>query len=276
MIASIDEGCGYRQRKGECIDHRRKRMSDRRRSRRGPAIAVSVEDVGARQGGGSQLPQLLLLCGLQHFYGKRSREAGAEKRCRLEGRESNPRQRRQIGVVEGVQGATAREVLARKRSTRQGAGIAAWGHDRGGGRDFFFSLPREEDEESAHRRKILSLDSIGMGNCGRCYGKMGRQQDEALSTTVEEDVGEETTAAIGATTRWVRLEAAGGDEVAIGDDDAVATEAVVVLKMSWLEIWRHYWPSIVRNTSLSPRTGFHKCTVGEDGLLGHWTSNGYH
>ncbi|RWW46417.1 hypothetical protein BHE74_00047655 [Ensete ventricosum] len=204
------------QRKGECIDRRRKRMSDRRRSRRGQAIAVS------------------------HFYGKRSREAGAEKRCRLEGRESNPRQRRQIGVVEGVQGATAREVLARKRSTRQGAGIAAWGHDGGGGRDFFFSLPREEDEESAHRRKILSLDSIGMGNCGRCYGKMGRQQDEALSTTVEEDVGEETTAAIGATTRWVRLEAAGGDEVAIGDDDAVATEAVVVLKMSWLEIWRHY------------------------------------
>ncbi|RRT66360.1 hypothetical protein B296_00021884 [Ensete ventricosum] len=104
-----NEGCGYRQRKGECIDRRRKRMSDRR-SRRGPAIVVSVEDAGARQGGGSQLPQLLLLCGLQHFYGKRSREAGAEKRCRLEGRESNPRQRRQIEAVEGVQGATAREV----------------------------------------------------------------------------------------------------------------------------------------------------------------------
>ncbi|RRT66361.1 hypothetical protein B296_00021885 [Ensete ventricosum] len=85
-----------------------------------------------------------------------------------------------------------------------------------------------------------------MGNYGRCYGKMGRQQDEALSTVVEEDVGEEITVAIGATTRWVRLEAAGRDEVTIGDDNAVATEVVAALKMSWLEIWRHYWPSIGR------------------------------
>ncbi|RWV78036.1 hypothetical protein GW17_00061059 [Ensete ventricosum] len=48
--------------------------------------------------------------------------------------------------------------------------------------------------------------------------------------------GEETTVATRVTTRWVRLEATGRDEVAIGDDDAAAAEAVAALKKSWAEI----------------------------------------
>ncbi|RZS27398.1 hypothetical protein BHM03_00060856, partial [Ensete ventricosum] len=75
------------------------------------------------------------------------------------------------------------------------------------------------------------------------YGKdsIDRQsQDEALSMATEEDAGEETVAAIGATTRWVRLKAAGRYEVTIGDDDTTTAEAVAALKMSWSEIWRHY------------------------------------
>ncbi|RZS00017.1 hypothetical protein BHM03_00029658 [Ensete ventricosum] len=45
--ASTYEGCGCRQRKEECIGRRNKRMTSRRRSKRGPAIAVDVEDVVA-------------------------------------------------------------------------------------------------------------------------------------------------------------------------------------------------------------------------------------
>ncbi|RRT51118.1 hypothetical protein B296_00025600 [Ensete ventricosum] len=47
MTASTYEGCSCRLRKGECIGRRNKRMSSRRRSKRGPAIAVGVEDVVA-------------------------------------------------------------------------------------------------------------------------------------------------------------------------------------------------------------------------------------
>ncbi|RRT39474.1 hypothetical protein B296_00041368, partial [Ensete ventricosum] len=53
---------------------------------------------------------------------------------------------------------------------------------------------------------------------------------------VKEDVGEETTTATRVTTRWVRLEATGRDEVAIGDDDTAAAEAVAALKKPWPEI----------------------------------------
>ncbi|RZS08699.1 hypothetical protein BHM03_00039709 [Ensete ventricosum] len=197
MVAPTYEGCGYRQRKGECIGHRRKTMCSRRKSRRGPTIVVNVkEDVSARRGG-SQLQRLLLLCGLQHFYDERSKEARAEKRC----------------------------------------------------------YSGEEEEHSA----------------GRWHSS-----DEAPSTTTKEDVGEETAAATGATTRWVRLEAAGRDEVAIEDDDATATEVVTTLKMSWPEIWRHCRPSTMRNMSLSPRVDFHRCMTGEDGRPGRWTSEGYY
>ncbi|RWW61122.1 hypothetical protein BHE74_00031838 [Ensete ventricosum] len=239
MVAPTYEGCGYRQRKGECIGHRRKTMCSRRKSRRGPTIVVNVkEDVSARRGG-SQLQRLLLLCGLQHFYDERSKEARAEKRCYCKsdgGALGGGSDDAEEIVVDLVSSCPTRrqQVLARKRSTRQGAGIAA------------------------------------------CHEKMGRQQDEAPSTTTKEDVGEETAAATGATTRWVRLEAAGRDEVAIEDDDATATEVVTTLKMSWPEIWRHCRPSTMRNMSLSPRVDFHRCMTGEDGRPGRWTSEGYY
>ncbi|RWV94409.1 hypothetical protein GW17_00043055 [Ensete ventricosum] len=214
MVAPTYEGCGYRQRKGECIGHRRKTMCSRRKSRRGPTIVVNVkEDVSARRGG-SQLQRLLLLCGLQHFYDERSKEARAEKRCYC----------KSDGGALGGRSDDAEEIVV----------------------DLVSSCPTR------------------------------RQQDEAPSTATKEDVGEETAAATGATTRWVWLEAAGRDEVAIEDDDATATEVVTTLKMSWPEIWRHCRPSTMRNMSLSPRVDFHRCMTGEDGRPGRWTSEGYY
>ncbi|RZR87749.1 hypothetical protein BHM03_00015212 [Ensete ventricosum] len=114
--------------------------------------------------------------------------------------------------------------------------------------------------------------------------------NQQRKTTVEEDAGEEMAAAARAigsdscdndngkkmraaamakrkaqpAATWVTTD---GYVVTIGDGDAAVAEAIVALKISWPEIWQHCRPSMVRNTPLSPRVGFHRYTAREDGRL---------
>ncbi|RRT61690.1 hypothetical protein B296_00044017 [Ensete ventricosum] len=131
----------------------------------------------------------------------------------------------------------------------------------------FFSLYREKRTRKEHAGKKYyrwtpmagklwgGNDCCGWGDrqwrlrqkrgCGRgkkMRAAAGAKQKAQLVATWVAAVTE-------ATTRWVRLQAAGRDEFAIGDDDVA--EVVAALKMSWPEIWRHCWPSIVRNVSFS-------------------------
>ncbi|RZS19410.1 hypothetical protein BHM03_00051799 [Ensete ventricosum] len=134
----------------------------------------------------------------------------------------------------------------------------------------FFSLYREKRTRKEHAARNTIVGHRWLGNYGRggndCCGwgdrqwrlrqkrgcGRGKKMRAAAGAKQKAQPAATWVAAVTeATTRWVRLQAAGGDEFAIGDDDVA--EAVAALKMSWPEIWRHCWPSIVRNMSLSSR-----------------------
>ncbi|RWW49044.1 hypothetical protein BHE74_00044834 [Ensete ventricosum] len=224
----------------------------------GPAVAVGVEDAVVGLGGGSRLLRLLLLCGLHHFYSERSRGAGVEEQCwRLEGRESSPRQRRQTGVVEGVEEQKDRQICATVADP----------------------MEEHQEEDWTMPRRSVSISLVLVQHCGNGGGNdccgwgdrqwrlrqkrgcgRGKKMRAAAGAKQKAQPAATWVAAVTeATTRWVRLQAAGGDEFAIGDDDVA--EAVAALKMSWPEIWRHCWPSIVRNIS------FFTCVASTDARL---------
>ncbi|RWV80256.1 hypothetical protein GW17_00058501 [Ensete ventricosum] len=121
----------------------------------------------------------------------------------------------------------------------------------------------DQDQEDTD----LDLMSMNLKEGDRCVVNCGEvitaeHDSQQRKTTVEEDAGEEMAAAAGAIGSGM-----GGDEVTIGDGDAAVAEAIVALKISWPEIWQHCRPSMVRNTPLSPRVGFHRYTAREDGRL---------